>query len=110
MHVLVGGRPGERFILYLAGSIVGPVAAIFAPCESRGQETFAMKRLWFVPAVALMLSPLLAVRSDEPMAMREFRGKVMPIAEVLAKQGIKLDADAGPTSLALVTEDGKAYP
>src|SRR4051812_33566335 len=95
-----GGRGSDSSFTSL-GITVGPVAAISAPCESRGQESFAMKRLWFVPGAVFMLSPLLAVRSDEPSAMREFRGKVMPLADVLAKQGIKLDADAGPTSLAL---------
>ncbi len=34
----------------------------------------------------------------------------MPLADILKKQGVKLDADAAPYSLALVTDDNKIYP
>src|SRR5438128_4549519 len=41
---------------------------------------------------------------------QDFKGKVVPLAGVLEKQGAKLDADAAPHWLALVTDDGKTYP
>src|SRR5262245_2608065 len=41
---------------------------------------------------------------------QDFRGKVVPLASVLEKEGAKLDADATPHWLALVTDDGKVYP
>ncbi len=34
----------------------------------------------------------------------------MPLDKLLAKQDVKLDPDAAPAWLALVTEDGKVYP
>src|SRR5262249_14116795 len=40
----------------------------------------------------------------------ELRGKVVPLADLVAKNGSKLDEDAGPFSLVLVTDDGKVYP
>lgn len=39
-----------------------------------------------------------------------FRGKVVPLAELLAKGGGKLDADAAPYWLVLQGDDGKVYP
>jgi hypothetical protein len=44
---------------------------------------------------------------DKP---RYFEGKVVPLADVVAKSGTKLDADAAPFWLALVADDGKVYP
>ncbi len=38
-----------------------------------------------------------------------FVGKVVPLADLLAKQNIKLDADAAPLFV-LQTDDGKIYP
>jgi hypothetical protein len=35
---------------------------------------------------------------------------VVPLADLVAKQGTKLDADAAPYWLALVADDGKVYP
>lgn len=39
-----------------------------------------------------------------------FKGKVTTLASVLEKSGARLDADAAPYSLVLVTDDGKIYP
>ncbi|HEV3237771.1 MAG TPA: hypothetical protein VGZ25_12330 [Gemmataceae bacterium] len=39
-----------------------------------------------------------------------FTGKVVSLAKILEKEGGRLDADASPHWLALVTEEGKAYP
>jgi hypothetical protein len=41
---------------------------------------------------------------------RYFIGKVVPLAEVVAKSGGKLDPDAEPHWLGLACEDGKVYP
>lgn len=65
-------------------------------------------RLGVVAALGLSLMPLWA---DKPTAKVEtFQGKVVPLADVIAKSGTKLDADAGPYWLGLVTDDGKVYP
>lgn len=63
-------------------------------------------------ATAFALLPLLSAWPADGAGQgpREFRGKVVPLADVLASQGIKLDADAGPTSLVLVADDGRIYP
>jgi hypothetical protein len=39
-----------------------------------------------------------------------FKGKVVPLAGLLEKFGSKLDAEAAPHWLALVSDDGKTYP
>jgi hypothetical protein len=39
-----------------------------------------------------------------------YKGKVAPLAGVLEKFGAKLDADAAPSWLALVADDGTIYP
>lgn len=61
-------------------------------------------------AAFMALSPLFGVVADPPAASREFRGKVVPLASLLAKQGIKLDADAASSSMALASDDGRIYP
>jgi hypothetical protein len=40
----------------------------------------------------------------------EYTGKVVPLADLVAKAGSRLDADAAPFWLALVSDDGKVYP
>lgn len=45
-----------------------------------------------------------------PAKMEHFKGKVVPLADLLAKADAPLDADAAPSWLALVGEDGKIYP
>ena len=39
-----------------------------------------------------------------------FKGKVVPLADLLKKSGARLDPEASPHWLALVTENGKVYP
>src|SRR5205823_13008656 len=41
---------------------------------------------------------------------QQFKGSVVPLAPLLAKGEIKLDADAAPYWLALKADDGKLYP
>jgi hypothetical protein len=67
-----------------------------------------LRRLGLVAALALALSPLYAA----PPAVKTsyFKGKVVPLADLVGKVGTKLDADAAPQWLALVGDDGKIYP
>jgi hypothetical protein len=72
-----------------------------------------VRRLGLLAALALGLGPLLAaVAGQEPAALKtaQFKGKVLPLAKVLEKQGAKLDPDAAPHWMALVTDDGKVIP
>jgi hypothetical protein len=57
-------------------------------------------------------SAALGVADKGPAGTREqsFDGKVVALAEVLKKSGVKLDADAAPQWLALVTSADKVYP
>ncbi len=62
-------------------------------------------RLALLLVLGLCLSPLIAA----PPKIDDLNGKVVPLAQVLDKLGVRLDKDASP-SLALLTDDGKAYP
>jgi hypothetical protein len=67
-----------------------------------------MKRMLIVAA---LLAALLPVWAAKPEAKVEtLTGKVVALADVVAKAGGKLDADAAPHWLALRTDDGKLYP
>jgi hypothetical protein len=48
--------------------------------------------------------------ADDKAKVEYFKGQVVPLAKLLAKEGVSLDADAAPYWLALVGEDGKIYP
>src|SRR5579885_1618411 len=53
----------------------------------------------------------LAAQEKKPAAKIEhYKGKVVALTDLLAKDGVELDADAAPYWLALVGEDGKIYP
>jgi hypothetical protein len=71
-------------------------------------------RRWTIGLVCLFaLSPLLVGGADPATAstqLNDYKGKVVPLAEIVAKAGGQLDADAAPHWLALVGEDGKIYP
>lgn len=59
----------------------------------------------------LGLSPLFLALARDPAPKNEyFKGKVVPLAGLLDKQGARLDADAAPFWLALASDDGKVYP
>jgi hypothetical protein len=64
-------------------------------------------RLGVVVALAAGLAPLWAAPTEK---VETFRGKVVPLADLVATGGTKLDADAAPFWLALVTAEGKVYP
>lgn len=60
------------------------------------------------PALPFVFSPA----ADKPAEIKTqyYIGKVVPLAVVLEKQGVKLDKEAQPHWMALVTDDGKIYP
>jgi hypothetical protein len=59
-------------------------------------------------AALVLASPAVAApRAGKPETLT---GKVRPVAELAAAMGARLDADAAPHWLALVTDDGKVYP
>ncbi len=63
-------------------------------------------------AIALAMPLLHAAGQDDktPFKTEYFNGKVVPLEHILKKHGAKLDADAAPAWLALLTDDGKVYP
>jgi hypothetical protein len=74
------------------------------------------RRACLVLALVIGCSPFLVTTSVSPGAappqakLEYFKGKVVPMAGLLEKFGARLDADAVPNWLALVTDDGKTYP
>lgn len=68
------------------------------------------RRLGVVAAVLLTALPALTGAAQSPAKTDYFNGKVVPLAEVLEKQGVKMDVDAASHWMALVGEDGKVYP
>ena len=66
-----------------------------------------LRRLVVLASLALCLT------SPAPAAApktADYDGKVVPLADVLGKEGVTLDKDARPSWLALVADDGKVYP
>jgi hypothetical protein len=63
-------------------------------------------------ALTVGLSPLLVSLGTPPETdkIEVLKGKVVPLADLVEKIGSKLDSDAAPHWLALVTEDAKVYP
>jgi hypothetical protein len=59
------------------------------------------------PVFYCLLSSVFCPLPSDP---QPFKGKVVPLAEVTEKAGLKLDADAAPHSLVLVADDGTIYP
>jgi hypothetical protein len=72
-------------------------------------------RVLLIVACAAGLSPLWAAevsptrQRGAPGKPADFEGKVVPLADVVAAAGGKLDADAGPFALVLVADDGKVH-
>jgi hypothetical protein len=67
------------------------------------------RRVGLCLACAFALVPLLGAGPAAPKD-EAYTGKVVPLADLVAKTGSRLDADAAPHWLALVTDDGKVYP
>jgi hypothetical protein len=61
-----------------------------------------------IASIPFLIAPFAGSAPDA--APQEFSGKVVPLSEQLEKLGAKLDKDAAPYWIALVTEDGKTYP
>jgi hypothetical protein len=76
--------------------------------------TFTLRmRLCLVAFLGLVVGLFLfrpAGAADEAAKTRQIDGKVVPLAGLVEKLGSKLDREAAPHWLALVTEDGKVYP
>jgi hypothetical protein len=75
-------------------------------------NTLLFRRLGLCAALAVGMAPLLAALAGAADAGKnqDFKGKIVPLAKLLDKFGSKLDPDASPHWLALVTDDGKVYP
>jgi hypothetical protein len=71
-------------------------------------------RRWGVcAALAFGIAPLMVTLAGppaKPIKNEYFKGKVMPLSEVMEKLAAKLDTDASPYWLALASDDGKFYP
>lgn len=69
------------------------------------------RRRGLVAAFAVAFCPFFFSPAEPPAAKpRFYTGKVVPLSDVLAKSGIRLDRDAAALSLALLTDAGKVYP
>jgi hypothetical protein len=73
----------------------------------------SQRRLALCAAILLGLCPVLFAQPGPTFKAGEtkyFNGKVVPLADLLKGIDAKLDPDAAPHWLALVTDDGKVYP
>src|SRR5579871_289654 len=90
-----------------------PCAAPWAVVISRGGLPMTkpvIRRVLVLLACAASLAPLFAADAKkEELPVVELKGQVVPLADLVAKTGSKLDADAEPASLVLVADDGKVY-
>jgi hypothetical protein len=71
------------------------------------------RRIFLTFAGLIALAPLFAGAAEDkkPAAkIGEYKGKVVPLADLVTKLDTRLDEDAAPHWLALVGEDGKIYP
>src|SRR5262245_51456131 len=69
------------------------------------------RRLGLCVALACTGLPIAgAGDTPSPPPPQYFAGKVTPLAGLLAKSNVRLDADAAAVSLALAAADGKIYP
>jgi hypothetical protein len=69
------------------------------------------KRVALIGGLVMAAAPALTGRAGGPKDKNQFfKGNVVRLADVLAKNDAKLDADAAPQWLALKADDGKLYP
>lgn len=68
------------------------------------------KKLGIVLALVAGIVPALVRGGDSSFKTQDYKGKVVPLAVALEKYKTKLDPDAVPHSMVLVTEDDKIYP
>jgi hypothetical protein len=71
-----------------------------------------ISRIAFTACLAFMAIGLLPAAGAEERAPQtaNYDGKVVPLADLLQKEGVHLDGDAAPFALALVTDSGTIYP
>jgi len=76
--------------------------------------SYLARRLSLALACLIGLAPLFIGAADSkktpPTKTEYYKGKVVPLADLVAKTGSRLDPDAAPHWLALVGDDGKVYP
>jgi hypothetical protein len=81
--------------------------------------SYSSRRLGLCAALLFGCSPILfslvtaapeASKPAKELKTEFFTGKVVPLADLLKKSGVQLDADAAPSWLALASENGKTYP
>jgi hypothetical protein len=65
------------------------------------------RRLVALASLLLCLTPFASAANPKTA---DYDGRVVPLADVLSKEGATLDKDARPSWLALVTDDGTVYP
>jgi hypothetical protein len=70
----------------------------------------AARRRGLAAACLFGLLPLAAAAGPGAPQAETYAGKVVRLADVVAKAGGKLDAEAAPHWLALAGDDGKLYP
>ena len=71
------------------------------------------KRVGLFLALGFALTPLLGGWAGDKTSNDKhglYKGKVVPLADLLAKEKTKIDDDAAPYFLVLQGEDGKIYP
>ncbi len=66
-------------------------------------------RITLLLGFAVLLTPFVLRALEKPKRMT-LEGKVVPISDLVGKIGSRLDPDAKPLWLALVTKEGKIYP
>ena len=75
--------------------------------------TQPQRRLGLLIALGFALLPMCGGWANDKKAPDKnefYKGKVVPLADLLAKENTKLDPDAVPFMLVLQAEDGKLYP
>lgn len=66
-------------------------------------------RMFLLILVGFPMSLTAAAGQPQTLVTEHYKGKVVLLANLLEKEGIRLDRDAAATSLALVTDEGKVY-
>src|SRR5262249_55375159 len=103
------GRPGPRPATRPPVGVKTPPQNCGRICDPQGEPSMsssALRRAGLLLAGLFILTPLLAGEKEK---VEYFKGKVVPLADLVARDGSKLDADAAPHSLVLVGDDGKTY-
>src|SRR5260370_42301837 len=76
-------------------------------------STLNLRRSGLLAALGFCLAPVVISLADppsKPMKNEFYKGKVVPLADLVEKSGGKLDSDAAPFWLVLSADNGKIYP